>query len=1428
MTSSHIDQIETEVPSSSSYQEENASGFAYGGSEIRLPAFHDIQQRQTSQAQQPLFNPEISRNSSRLSENSLEDSFQTENRDQYDSKPSSLASMDYRPVINSLSQDQSPYFKQSSTPTTQRHEFTTKPPLAQKPFLRQYPVIDDQMEQLPNRIRGIFKFSSFNKMQKEAFNPIFNQPHNCVISSPTGSGKTVLFELAIIRLFLNKDCIDLNNNMKVLYIAPTKALCSERLEDWSKKFNPLNISVGMLTSDTASFETEKVKSSNIIISTPEKWDLLTRRWFDYIKLFNLVRLLLLDEIHVIKDTRGAVLEVVTTRMNRMCKNLRIIALSATVPNISDISQWLKKSSDNKHEKALTLIFGEEYRPVKINKIVYGYRNSTDNDFMFDSSLNSKLLEILRQQSHGKPVLIFCATRKIASNTAQYLSTNMEILPFGGPQKPFVIQDREANALAQKGVAFHHAGLPYKDRTTIESNFLEGNIKILCSTSTLAVGVNLPAYLVIIKGTRCWVEGQFAEYSELDILQMMGRAGRPQFETEGAAVIMTQEKNKKKYERLLQGTEKLESCLHLNMYEHLAAEVALKTVVSVESAVDWLSSTFFYTRYRLNPTAYEEIQWLREINLDTRLALFCAKQLSELANSKIIQLDPVSKRSYSSTPFGDAMSRHYVLFETMKKLVRAPPKLQLNSILELFSKADEFKELKIKRAEQRLFREISASPLIKYALKTKTPNQPFAKVFLLVQYELGGLEFPNYKGSQKLYYNFNTEKMHLFKQSSRLLRCMVDTFVEKKDATSLLNTLNLGRSMAGKCWEDTAMMLRQLEGIGLAYVRKFMNHNIMSFEQASKLNDNKIEHFLGMKPGNGQKVLKDIASIPKLSVKCQFISYSVPRDEAHVNATFSVTAQCLNPEKITHWHRQLVMVNIVTTINNGELVDFRRIFAGKLQSAKSFILSAKLTDKSQKIQSYISCEEIANTYSCATLNTRIPETAFERLPALVSEEMILAKEEDSDFSDEDSDFDKMIIEFTSKEPQKTLLTNKSGGLTSKKSTKSMTIEPVIIVDLQDAEAVSSTGTYNKQAETSYLLRSDGHYECKHNCKNKAQCRHLCCKDGLPTIPRKRSASKEIKSLSQSQKNRKVAEVPPRGKQGMGNSTSAKRSSSTRATSFDFDSQGSNQKMKLLPEKKKNKRNNPGGRTRNEPIEVLEEILSSSDIDIEELNRLADDALAEEPKRVFAKSAGITGEDANSAVWEKNRKKAATLMKQNWTNDFYDGQTSEEEMEGENQANKDVQNKKQVDVGDTAVSISAASTVSSEKRTWEVDNDDDDDDDDNLCQRKEEDHFSIKSVSQEDKFKVDLDKKSKQGPIGATRAFNTSFDASFQSTSKASEDAEDSLGLVNVEVEESLEDEEPLTKAKQNNHNKETAMITSHEEGDIDAELLEFLGSDVEIE
>lgn len=252
-------------------------------------------------------------------------------------------------------------------------------------------------EELPELYRSLFPFPLFNAIQSKCFQSIYNSNANFVLSAPTGSGKTVVMELAICRLLnVLKD-----ERFKVVYQAPTKSLCAERFRDWNTKFSALNLKCAELTGDTDHNQLRSVQSSQIIITTPEKWDSMTRKWKDHGRLMQLVKLFLIDEVHILKESRGATLEAVVSRMKNIGSNVRFVALSATVPNSEDIATWLGKDATSQHVPADREHFGEDFRPVKLQKFVYGYQSNA-NDFAFDKVCGSKLvfLNTSDVDSHG--------------------------------------------------------------------------------------------------------------------------------------------------------------------------------------------------------------------------------------------------------------------------------------------------------------------------------------------------------------------------------------------------------------------------------------------------------------------------------------------------------------------------------------------------------------------------------------------------------------------------------------------------------------------------------------------------------------------------------------------------------------------------------------------------------------------------------------------------------------------------------------------------------------------------------------------------------------------------------------------------------------------------------------------------------------------
>ena len=316
------------------------------------------------------------------------------------------------------------------------------------------------MEQLAKQypcIAGFFEFREFNPVQQQCFHPIMDTEDNLIVSAPTSSGKTVLFELALLKY------AHLGQPL-CLYLAPIKSLCQEKCTQWTRKFKN-RLKVVEVTGDSADNGTNQVLSPHIAIGTPEKIDFLSRQSLDYLKR---IRLLLIDEIHMLNfEERGATLEAVVSRVMSLNNKVRIIAVSASIPNIEEVGEWLRVPPQS------IGVFGEDYRPVAIDKVVMGFKG-TGNPFTFEKSLNYKLLDCIRHYSEGKGSLIFCPTQKGTQSACEQVISQMR-------EREFIENDRQLMSLIQaakqvtnkalqnllpQGVAFHNASLSPQDRTIV--------------------------------------------------------------------------------------------------------------------------------------------------------------------------------------------------------------------------------------------------------------------------------------------------------------------------------------------------------------------------------------------------------------------------------------------------------------------------------------------------------------------------------------------------------------------------------------------------------------------------------------------------------------------------------------------------------------------------------------------------------------------------------------------------------------------------------------------------------------------------------------------------------------------------------------------------------------------------------------------------
>lgn len=133
------------------------------------------------------------------------------------------------------------------------------------------------------------------------------------------------------------------NVLQVIYIAPMKALAAEMTANFSKRLSALGIIVKELTGDMQLTKTE-IQQTQMIVTTPEKWDVVTRKGTGDVALTSLVKLLIIDEVHLLHGERGPVVESIVARTLRQVESsqnmIRIVGLSATLPNYTDVARYI--------------------------------------------------------------------------------------------------------------------------------------------------------------------------------------------------------------------------------------------------------------------------------------------------------------------------------------------------------------------------------------------------------------------------------------------------------------------------------------------------------------------------------------------------------------------------------------------------------------------------------------------------------------------------------------------------------------------------------------------------------------------------------------------------------------------------------------------------------------------------------------------------------------------------------------------------------------------------------------------------------------------------------------------------------------------------------------------------------------------------------
>lgn len=406
-----------------------------------------------------------------------------------------------------------------------------------------------------------YPFPEFNYVQSAVW-PYKANDKNLIVSANTSSGKTIAAELLI------DECFDSNDARKtVVYTSPMKSLATERLNDWKERYPDKTIV--MLTGDSLfnqnvrKAEMAKAAEADIIITTFELLDSITRHFSaeKYYFLQN-VKLIIMDESHCLTmENRGDIAESALLRLTKINPHARICFLSATMNNVKELAEWLTVLNSKETDIVLCT-----WRPVP-----------------------------LQMQYLEHYVGRYAETQVSKENICVELAMSK-------PEEKFMIfvhsktQGRSIiNRLSNKGetAVFHNADLDFTERQEIEKSFKQrsGGLRVLVSTSTTAIGVNLPARNVII----CGVNRGLSEVDEMEIVQELGRAGRPQFDDAAFGFMVAPSGSVPIWQQKISNPRPVTSVMNNRsvLAFHVLSEIYTRDIKTEVDLLNWYKRTLAY-------------------------------------------------------------------------------------------------------------------------------------------------------------------------------------------------------------------------------------------------------------------------------------------------------------------------------------------------------------------------------------------------------------------------------------------------------------------------------------------------------------------------------------------------------------------------------------------------------------------------------------------------------------------------------------------------------------------------------------------------------------------------------------------------------------------------------------------------------------------
>lgn len=329
------------------------------------------------------------------------------------------------------------------------------------------------------RFEELYSFEHFNKIQTQVFQALFTTDDNVFVGAPTGSGKTICAEFALLRLWSKSE------PPRAVCIEPYQEMVDLRVAEWSKKFSALNKEVLALTGESAN-DLAILRKSDLVVCTPSQWDQLSRRWKSR-KDVSTIGLLIADEMQLIGGDVGPTYEVVVSRTRFVAQHesikTRIVACSVSLSNARDLGDWIGASSQT------IFNFSPSTRPLPLEVHLQSFDVPHFPSLMLQMAKPAYLAMI--EHAANRPTICFVASRKQCKMTANDLLTYCLA---DEDEKRFLaveeedlephlerIQDKDLAETLRYGIGFYHEALSALDKKIVTALFEQGAIKCLVAS-----------------------------------------------------------------------------------------------------------------------------------------------------------------------------------------------------------------------------------------------------------------------------------------------------------------------------------------------------------------------------------------------------------------------------------------------------------------------------------------------------------------------------------------------------------------------------------------------------------------------------------------------------------------------------------------------------------------------------------------------------------------------------------------------------------------------------------------------------------------------------------------------------------------------------------------------------------------------------------